>query len=230
MKPVVLISTGDDILSGFLDYILRTDNCDVRLARDHEEALRLAVDDLPRLALLDCRSEHRMAVRLCARLRLNAGTAPVAVVALTGSHPETAECLMAAGADECIAGPVAPGQLITRMRALLGDRDSADLRRLQHADIEMDMATYRVHRDGRPVKLGPTEFRLLRILLERPGKVFSRDELVARAWPKKVHLGSRTVDVHVGRLRKALNTPSAADPIRTVRSVGYTLTDDSGDA
>lgn len=114
---------------------------------------------------------------------------------------------------------------VSRQRA--GGRRSHSRR---HADIEMDVATYRVHREGRLVKLAPPEFRLLRILLEQPGKVFSRDELVARAWLNNVHLGSRTVDVQVGRLRKALNARSATDPIRTVRSVGYALADDVGDA
>lgn len=185
MKPVVLISTGDDILSGFLEYILRTENCDVRLANGLEETLRVAVDDMPRLVLHDCRSRPGMGVQLCVRLRLNSGAGPVAVVALTGSNPETAAYLLAAGADECIAGPVVPKQLMTRIRVLLGGaQGNVDTHRLQHADIEMDMTTYRVHRDGRPVKLGPTEFRLLRILLEWPGKVFSRGELVAKAWPK----------------------------------------------
>lgn len=230
MKPVVLISTGDDILSGFLEHILRTDNCDIRLANGLEETLRLAVDDLPQLILLDCRSQCRTAVQFCARLRLNASAGPVTVVALTGLNRETAKYLLAAGADECFAGPVVPRQLMRRIRDLLGRaRGGAGPRLLRHADIEMDMASYRVHRDGRTVNLGPTEFRLLRILLERPGKVFSRDELIAKAWLNNVHLGSRTVDVHVGRLRKSLKTQSAADPIRTVRSVGYKLTGDAGD-
>lgn len=230
MKPVVLISTDDDILSGFLEYVLLTENCGVRLANSPEETLRLAVEELPRLILVDCRSQPPIGIELCTRLRLNADGRSVAVLALADSNAGTAEHLLAADVDECIASPVVPAQLMTRIRVLLSNAKAGrGLQRLKHADIEMDMATHRVHRSGQPVKLGLKEFRLLHILLEQPGRVFSRDELVAGAWSNTVHLGSRTVDVHVGRLRKALNACSANDPIRTVRSVGYALADDIDD-
>lgn len=226
-KPAVLISTDDDILPGFLEYFLRAENYDVLLASGLEETLLGATENMTRLVLLDCRSRPGMGIQLCARLRLNDGATPVAVIALTGSNPDATECLRAAGADECIAGPVVPVQLMRRIRALAGGA-GGDTILLEHAGIEMDMAAYRVQRDGEPVELGPTEFRLLRIMLEWPGKIFSRNELVAKAWLNNVHLGSRTVDVHIGRLRKALTARSASgDPIRTVRSVGYGLADDT---
>lgn len=231
MNPVILIGTDDDILSGFLEYVLRTEDFEVRSAHAPEEILRLAIAKSPRLILVDCRSQLPRGVELCARLRRNADGERFAMAALAGSHPEAAARLLAAGVDECIAGPVVPGQLVRRIRSLLGDVGAGvGPRLLIHADIEMDMAAYRVRRDGHPVRLGPTEFRLLRTLLEQPGKVFSRDELVAKAWFNNVHVGSRTVDVHVGRLRKALGARRADDPIRTVRSVGYALADDPDDA
>lgn len=239
MKSLVLVSTNDPVLSELAEYIAEAENCD-RLAADGvDETLHLALTRSPKLILFDCRSRSPAGIEFCTRLRRNPAAGSITVVVLVDSNAGNEKSrldagneksLLDAGANECIACPVTPAEMAERIRGCLG-RPRADHvpRLLTYADIEMNLATYRVRRGGRPVKLGPTEFRLLRHFMERPGKVFSRDELITGAWANNVDHGSRTVDVHVGRLRKALGNRSAADPIRTVRSVGYALSDEISD-
>lgn len=230
MKPVILISTNDTVLSEIVEYLTEIENYDLLSAGGVEETLRLALRGAPQLILFDCRSHSLAGVEFCVRLRQNPAAGSITVVVFVDSNADNEKNLLDAGANEYIACPVTPAEMTERIQRYLG-RLRADYvpRLLTYADIEMNLATYRVRRGGQPVKLGPTEFRLLRHFMEWPGKVFSRDELIAGAWANNVHLGSRTVDVHVGRLRKALSGRSVADPIRTVRSVGYALSDEIDD-
>jgi two-component system phosphate regulon response regulator PhoB len=164
-------------------------------------------------------------IEVCRRLRRNAATANVPIIMLTARSEEGDRVRgLDTGADDYVTKPFSPRELMSRIGAVLRRvRPALAGGTLAYADIEMDLAAHKVRRAGEPVQLGPTEFRLLRHLLEQPGRVFSRERLLDSVWSHDPDIDARTVDVHVRRLRKALNEGGRADVIRTVRSAGYAL-------
>jgi two-component system phosphate regulon response regulator PhoB len=169
-------------------------------------------------------------IELCRRLRTRPESKALPIIMLTARGEESERIRgLATGADDYIVKPFSVPELIARVRALLRRASPERVANvLVHGDIELDREKKRVSRSGREIDLGPTEYRLLEFLMERPGRVFSREQLLDGVWGSEVYIDERTVDVHVGRLRKALNRGREADPIRTVRGAGYALDDRFG--
>jgi two-component system, OmpR family, phosphate regulon response regulator PhoB len=192
---------------------------------DGEEALILAEEIRPDLVLLDWMIEGISGIEVCRRLRRRTATANVPIIMLTARGEEADRVRgLETGADDYVTKPFSPKELVARVGAVLRRvRPALAGETLTYRDVEMDVASYKVRRGGKPVALGPTEFRLLRHLLEHPGRVFSRERLLEAVWAHDDEIEPRTVDVHVRRLRQALNAHGGEDVIRTVRSAGYSL-------
>ena len=225
MIPRILIVEDEAALVTLLRYNLEREGFDVSEAADGEEALLRAQEDKPDLIVLDWMLPLMSGIEVCRRLRRMPETRAVPIVMLTARGEEADKVRgLEGGADDYVTKPFSPVELIARIRALLR-RAQPDLasETLVFADLTMDLAAHRVRRNGRPVHLGPTEFRLLHYLLRNPGRVFSREQLLDAVWGRDVYVEARTVDVHIRRLRKALNSEGDSDLIRTVRAAGYAL-------
>lgn len=225
----VLLAIEEERLRSALEYILVTGNCRVLAAGD-AAALRAHLRaESPDVLLFEPRLPGLDAIALCSALRLEKRTRDVTLLVL-GSNPDDQGDLMLLrrGADDYIARPFAPAQLLDRIHAALKDVQKAEPAGaavcLNFADLNLDATTYRVQRNGQTIHLGLTEFRLLQHLMKNPHRVHSRDELQTAVWPSGAQIGLRTVDVHIGRLRGALRAAGGPELIRTVRSVGYSLT------
>ena len=194
-------------------------------AGDGEEALLLADEEQPDIVILDWMIEGISGLEVCRRLRRKERTGNVPIIMLTARGEESDRIRgLDTGADDYVTKPFSPRELMSRVGAVLRRvRPALAGEMLSYADIEMDVTAHKVRRGGKPVQLGPTEFRLLRHLLEQPGRVFSRERLLDAVWQHDPDIDARTVDVHVRRLRKALNEGGRPDLIRTVRSAGYSL-------
>src|SRR4051812_15205118 len=224
-KPRLLLVEDDRALADLLKWHFDREGYDVVRTADGEEALLLAEERTPDLVLLDWMIEGVAGIEVCRRLRRRASTAQVPIIMLTARGEETDRIRgLETGADDYITKPFSPRELIARVGAVLRRvRPALAGEQLAYGDIEMDVAAHRVRRSGQAVQLGPTEFRLLRHLMENPGRVFSRERLLDAVWPHDSEIDARTVDVHVRRLRRALNEDGRPDLIRTVRSAGYSL-------
>jgi two-component system, OmpR family, phosphate regulon response regulator PhoB len=229
MKPKVLLVEDDANLVELVRYNLETDGFEVVHTDDGEEALILAEEQRPDAAILDWMIANLSGIEVCRRLRRSPATANLPIVMLTARAEEADRIRgLETGADDYVTKPFSPRELVARVRALLRRlRPALAGGSLDYAGIRMDTSAHKVFREGRPVALGPTEFRLLRHFLEHPGRVFSREQLLDAVWGRDVYVEQRTVDVHIRRLRKAINGDDAfPDVIRTVRSAGYALDDD----
>ena len=227
-EPLVLISTGDVEFFLLLDHVLSAEGFAAVLADTPEELCQAVEDRGPDLILQDCKFEHPLDSDTCRRLRQTAEASGIPFIALIDANAVNDHiALLRAGVQEVLTRPVSPNKLLDRIRFLLNiDRQAAnDGTVVSYGDVEMDLKKHKVFRDGQDIHLGPIEFRILHHLLKNPGQVFTRDDLIVAAWPSNVYVVQRTVDVHVGRLRKALKEGSGSDLIRTVRSVGYGLAD-----
>ena len=225
MTPQVLVVEDDEALATLLQYNLEKEGFGVVVATDGEEALVIAGERAPDLVLLDWMLPKVSGVEVCRRLRQRAETKNVPIIMLTARGEESDRVRgLDTGADDYMTKPFSMVELAARMRAVLRRiRPGLADDRITHGDLLIDRVAHRVKRAGREVHLGPTEFRLLDYLMQHPGRVFSREQLLDAVWGSDVYVEARTVDVHVGRLRKALNGDRDADPIRTVRSAGYSL-------
>src|SRR6218665_4138991 len=216
----------EDALATLLQYNLEKEGYDVTVAADGEEGLLQVDERLPDLVLLDWMLPKLSGIEVCRRLRGRAETRNLPIIMLTARGEETDRIRgLDTGADDYLTKPFSMTELLARLRAVMRRiRPSLAEDVVQDGDIEMDRAAHRVRRAGTEVHLGPTEYRLLDHLIQHPGRVFSREQLLDAVWGSDVYVEARTVDVHVGRLRKALNiADEAANPIRTVRSAGYSL-------
>ena len=225
MTPYVLVVEDEDALATLLQYNLDKEGYDVAVAGDGEEALLLAEERLPDLVVLDWMLPKVSGVEVCRRLRSRPETRNVPIIILTARGEETDRIRgLDTGADDYVVKPFSMTELTARIRAVLRRiRPGLAEDRIRHGDIVIDRVAHRVRRATREVHLGPTEFRLLDYLMQHPGRVFSREQLLDAVWGSDVYVEARTVDVHIGRLRKALNQEVESDPIRTVRSAGYSL-------
>lgn len=225
MKPSVLVAEDEGALVTLLRYNLEREGYRVLEATDGEEALLVAAEEKPDLVLLDWMLPQLSGIEVCRRLRSRQETRNVPIIMLTARGEESDRIRgLDTGADDYLTKPFSMMELLARLRAVMRRiRPSLAEDVVAVGDIEMDRAAHRVRRAGREVHLGPTEYKLLDHLIQHPGRVFSREQLLDAVWGSDVYVEARTVDVHVGRLRKALNVDGTEDPIRTVRSAGYAL-------
>ncbi|RME64773.1 MAG: phosphate regulon transcriptional regulatory protein PhoB [Alphaproteobacteria bacterium] len=225
MQPTVLLVEDDENIAELIRYNLEREGFAVRTASDGEEALLTAAERKPDLVILDWMLPHVSGIEVCRQLRRREESAAIPIIMLTARTEEGDRVRgLETGADDYIVKPFSPRELIARIHALLRrTRPALAGAALHHAGITLDTATHKVTRDGRAIKLGPTEYRLLRHFMEHPRRVFSRQSLLDAVWGHDVYVELRTVDVHIRRLRKALNAPGEPDIIRTVRSAGYAL-------
>jgi len=225
LQPNVLIVEDEPPLVELLSYNLEKAGFQTQIARDGDEALLAVEERRPDLVLLDWMLPYVSGIEICRRIRRNPETRDLPIILLTARGEEDDRIRgLDAGADDYVVKPFSPSELIARVRAVLRrTRPAFDQDLLTYGDIAMDLTTHRVSRADAPVDLGPTEFRLLRFLMEHPGRVFSREQLLDSVWGHDAYIEPRTVDVHIRRLRKAMNLPDTEDLIRTVRSAGYAL-------
>jgi two-component system, OmpR family, phosphate regulon response regulator PhoB len=224
-NPKLLLVEDDRALADLLIWHFERAGFDVRRTGDGEEALMLAEEEQPDIVILDWMIEGISGLEVCRRLRRKERTGNVPIIMLTARGEESDRVRgLDTGADDYVTKPFSPRELMSRVTAVLRRvRPALAGEQLSYADIEMDVSAHKVRRGGVPVQLGPTEFRLLRHLLEQPGRVFSRERLLDAVWRHDPDIDARTVDVYVRRLRKALNEGGRPDLIRTVRSAGYSL-------
>jgi len=221
----MLLVEDDRVLADLLVWHFEREGFAVRHTADGDEALLLAEELAPDIVLLDWMIEGVSGIEVCRRLRRSPGRANVPIIMLTARGEEGDRVRgLETGADDYLTKPFSPRELIARVAAVLRRvRPALAGETLRYADLEMDVVAHKVRRGGKAVPLGPTEFRLLRHFLEHPGRVFSRERLLDAVWAHDPDIELRTVDVHVRRLRKALNEGERSDLIRTVRSAGYAL-------
>ncbi|HEX5328345.1 MAG TPA: phosphate regulon transcriptional regulator PhoB [Acetobacteraceae bacterium] len=225
--PLVLVVEDEAALAAMLRYNLEKQGFRVDEAADGQEAMIRIAEAPPDLVLLDWMLPAMSGLEVCRQIRRRPETRELPVIILTARNDDQdAVRGLNTGADDYITKPFSIEALLARIRALLRRSHSqAGAERLAFDDLVMDLATHRVSRNGRPMRLGPTEFRLLEFLLRHPRRVFSREQLLGAVWGRDIHVEPRTVDVHIRRLRKVVNGPGEPDLVRTVRAAGYALDD-----
>jgi two-component system phosphate regulon response regulator PhoB len=230
MSAAILIVEDEEPLTLLLRYNLEAEGYEVSTCARGDEADTRLREQVPDLVVLDWMLPGLSGIELCRRLRARPETRQLPILMLTARGEESERVRgLATGADDYVVKPFSVPELLARVRALLRRASPERMAEvLTFGDIELDREKKRVSRGGRAIALGPTEFKLLEFFLERPGRVFSRAQLLDGVWGNDVFIDERTVDVHVGRLRKALNSSEALDPIRTVRGSGYALDDQFG--
>jgi two-component system, OmpR family, phosphate regulon response regulator PhoB len=229
VKPRVLIVEDEEAQAEVLRYNFDREGFDPVVAYDGDEALLAVEEQQPDLVLLDWMLPGLSGINVCQRLRSRNETRGIPIIMLTARGEEFDRVRgLDNGADDYITKPFSPIELIARVRAVLRrTRPMLSEERLVSGDLMMDVGTHRVSRGGRAIHLGPTEFRLLRLFMERPDRVFTREQLLDKVWGRDIHVEVRTVDVHIRRLRKALGAHGDDDIIRTVRGTGYALDADT---
>lgn len=225
MEALILIVEDEAPQAEMLRYNLEKEGFRIAVAGDGEEGLELAESLVPDLAILDWMLPGMSGIDLCRTIRKHDRLRDIPIILLTARGEENDRVQgLDSGADDFVVKPFSPREVMARVRALLRrSRPSLSGEDLSFDDIHMDLVAHKVTRAGNPVHLGPTEFRLLRALLERPGRVLSRERLLDLAWGRDIYVEDRTVDVHIRRLRKALNASGGEDVIRTVRGEGYSI-------
>ena len=223
MPANILVVEDEADLTLMMRYNLEAEGFRVDIAQSGDEATELMRDRLPDLILLDWMLPGLSGIELCRRWRARDETARIPIIMITARGEEEERIRgLATGADDYVVKPFSIPELLARIHALLR-RSNPQLvtNVLKAGDLELDRTSHRVRRSGREVHLGPTEYRLLEYLMRHPGRVYSREQLLDGVWGNEVYVDERTVDVHVGRLRKAINRGRNPDPIRTVRGAGY---------
>lgn len=224
-QPHVLVVEDEPAQREVLCYNLEAEGFRVSMAGNGEDGLLMVQEDPPDVMVLDWMLPSVSGIEVCRQLKARPETRSVAIIMLSARSEEVDRVRgLETGADDYVVKPYAVSELMARVRTQLRRvRPSTVGQVLVYEDIELDAETHRVTRGGRPLKLGPTEFRLLATLMEKPGRVWSREQLLDRVWGRDIYVDTRTVDVHVGRLRKALMHEGGGDPLRTVRGAGYAL-------
>ncbi|MBY0530580.1 MAG: phosphate regulon transcriptional regulator PhoB [Xanthobacteraceae bacterium] len=225
MKPKVLVVEDEEALSVLLRYNLESEGYDVEAVNRGDEAEIRLKENLPDIVVLDWMLPGLSGIELCRRLRARSETERLPILMLTARSEEAERVRgLSTGADDYMVKPFSVPEFVARVRALLRRASPEQVsQQLKSGDIELDREKKRVHRGPREVHLGPTEFRLLEFLMTSPGRVFTREQLLNAVWGRDVYIDERTVDVHIGRLRKTLTRGKKPDPIRTVRGSGYSF-------
>ncbi|OSQ45744.1 phosphate regulon transcriptional regulator PhoB [Marivita geojedonensis] len=224
-QPTVLVVEDEPAQREVLGYNLEAEGFRVAKAENGEEALILVDEEQPDIIVLDWMLPNVSGIEVCRQLKTRPDTRNVPIIMLSARSEEVDRVRgLETGADDYVIKPYSVVELMARVRAQLRrTRPAAAGLRLEFEDIVLDAETHRVTRDGSEIKLGPTEFRLLSTLMEKPGRVWSREQLLDRVWGRDIYVDTRTVDVHIGRLRKSLTMSGGTDPLRTVRGAGYSL-------
>lgn len=225
LQPTVLVVEDEPAQLEVLAYNLEGEGFRVIKADNGSEALLLLAEEQPDLVLLDWMLPGTSGIEVCRQIKMNPAYRLMPVIMLSARSEEVDRVRgLETGADDYVVKPYSLVELLARVKAHLRRSRPATLgARLVHGDILLDAETHKVFRDGQELKLGPTEFRLLSTFLEKPGRVWSREQLLDRVWGRDIYVDTRTVDVHIGRLRKALSRHGGEDPLRTVRGAGYAL-------
>lgn len=228
MKPFIVIAEDEQAVSELLRYNLEAEGYETAIARDGDEAMLLIDERIPDLMLLDWMLPKISGIEICRRVRTRQETANLPIIMLTARTEEADRIRgLETGADDYVTKPFSTNELMARVKAVLRRiRPALMDDKIRVGDIQIDRTTHSVARDGKAIHLGPTEFRLLEYFAQHPGRVFSREQLLDGVWGSDVYVEARTVDVHIGRLRKALMSHGGDNPIRTVRSAGYSLRTD----
>ncbi len=233
MSIKVLLVEDEEALQGLLEYNLQKEGFEVVIEGDGGAAELAVAEHAPDIILLDWMLPNKNGIDICRALRSHPAHKAIPVIMLTARAEEEDKLKgLGFGADDYITKPFSVSEVIARIKAVLRRVNPAIAGdTVSFADITLDRSQKRVKRAGTPISLGPTEFRLLDVLIQRPGRVYDRAQLLDRVWGQDIYVENRTVDVHVGRLRKALNKGFKTDPIRTVRAAGYALDETySGDS
>jgi two-component system phosphate regulon response regulator PhoB len=223
MPATILVVEDEADLTLMMRYNLEAEGFRVHIAQSGDEAAELMREALPDLILLDWMLPGLSGIELCRRWRAREETSRIPIIMITARGEEEERIRgLATGADDYVVKPFSIPELLARINALLRRANPQLVSNvLKAGDLELDRTSHRVRRNGREVHLGPTEYRLLEYLMRHPGRVYSREQLLDGVWGNDVYVDERTVDVHVGRLRKAINRGRNPDPIRTVRGAGY---------
>ena len=224
-KPHVLVVEDEPAQREVLVYNIEAEGMQVSAAADGEQALVMVDENPPDMILLDWMLPHVSGIEVCRQLKMRAETRAIPIIMLSARSEDVDKVRgLETGADDYMVKPYGVAELMARVRTQLRRvRPSTVGLILQYDDITLDSETHRVERAGAELHLGPTEFRLLTALMEKPGRVWSRESLLDRVWGRDIYVDTRTVDVHVGRLRKVLTQNGGSDPLRTVRGAGYAL-------
>ena len=225
MKPFIVIAEDEQAVSELLRYNLESEGYETAIANDGDEAMLLIDERIPDLMLLDWMLPKISGIEICRRVRARQETANLPIIMLTARTEEADRIRgLETGADDYVTKPFSTNELMARVKAVLRRiRPALMDDQIKIGDIQIDRSTHSVTRGGKDIHLGPTEFRLLEYFAQHPGRVFSREQLLDGVWGSDVYVEARTVDVHIGRLRKALMSEGGNNPIRTVRSAGYSL-------
>ena len=225
MGAQILVVEDEEALSELLEYNLSSEGFSVKITGDGDDALIALEEDRPDLLLLDWMLPGLSGIEICRRIRSRSEMRDMPIIMMTARGEESDRIRgLDTGADDYLTKPFSIPELTARVRALLRRaRPTIASEMATFGDLMLDRETRRVHRSNKEIHLGPTEFRLLDCLMQRPGRVYSREQLLDLVWGRDVYVEVRTVDVHIGRLRKALNGRNQRDPIRTVRAAGYAL-------
>jgi two-component system phosphate regulon response regulator PhoB len=228
MKPFIVIAEDETAVSELLRYNLESEGYETAIASDGDEAMLLIDERIPDLMLLDWMLPKISGIEICRRVRTRQETANLPIIMLTARTEEADRIRgLETGADDYVTKPFSTNELMARVKAVLRRiRPALMDDKITIGDIQIDRTTHSVQRAGKDIHLGPTEFRLLEYFAQHPGRVFSREQLLDGVWGSDVYVEARTVDVHIGRLRKALMSQGGDNPIRTVRSAGYSLRTD----
>ena len=223
--PCVLVVEDEGAQREVLQYNLEAEGFDVVVADNGEDALLLVQEEQPDLIVLDWMLPRVSGIEVCRQVKADPGTRSIPIIMLSARGEETDRVRgLETGADDYVVKPYSVVELMARLRTQLRRTRPATMgERLSFADIILDAGEHRVFRAGQPLHLGPTEFRLLSTLMEKPGRVWTREQLLDRVWGRDIYVDTRTIDVHVGRLRKALMVNGGDNPVRTVRGTGYAL-------
>jgi two-component system, OmpR family, phosphate regulon response regulator PhoB len=224
-QPTVLVVEDEPAQREVLKYNLEAEGFAVLTAANGEEAMMVVGEEMPDIIVLDWMMPVLSGIEVCRRLKMRPETRAIPIIMLSARSEEVDRVRgLETGADDYVIKPYSVLELVARVKSQLRRvRPSLVGAMMQYEDIRLDPEAYRAYRDENTLKLGPTEFRLLAALMERPGKVWSRDQLLDRVWGRDIYVDTRTVDVHVGRLRKVLCQFGHDDPVRTVRGAGYAL-------
>lgn len=228
MNNKILIVEDEKDIRDLIIYALQAKGYETISTDDGEKALKMLKENKPDLVILDWMLPSVSGLEICRNIRRDENIKNIPIIMLTAKITEDDKILgLDSGADDYVTKPFSTAELASRVKAILRRTERNNSKKLKYADIEMDLIAHKIIRNGRKIKLGPKEYKLLKNFLEQPHRVFSRDQLLDRIWGENIYVEPRTVDVHIRRLRKAITADNEINIIRTVRDAGYSLEEDA---